>query len=235
MQVGRSLPHADLIDPVFHLALHIEAADDYAAGDGNDQSGSHVEQGDAPAEHGPKQRQGDLIHHGSRDEKGEGDAHGNARFHKADKQRHRRTGTERRHHPQRPRQSMAEELPLAGQDGPGALGGEKGTYNAYGPDDQEQQHEDLGDIQEEEGDGFAQMGALGDPEGVVGDPTGEGVQSAVNRIPGNERQSQEDQLEDLPGRYLGDCRFQFGNGLVGRFSDDFHRHRLLWRSLVIHG
>ena len=82
------------------------------------------------------------------------------------------------------------------------------------------------------------MGALSDPEDIIGDPEGEGHQSAVNRIPDNERQTQKDQLEDLPGRQVSDGRFHLGNEIdrwFGRFGGDFHRHRLLLWILVIHG
>ena len=62
----------------------------------------------------------------------------------------------------------------------------------------------LGTSRQEKGHGIAQVGAGGDAEDVIGYPPGKGVQSAVKRIPGQERQTQEDQLEDLPGRQISD-------------------------------
>ena len=96
----------------------------------------------------------------------------------------------------------------------------------------------LGISRKKKDDGVAQVGARGDPQDIIGDPEGEGHQPAVNRIPDNERQSQEDQLEDLPGRQISDCRFHLRNGIhwwFSRFGGNFRRHRLFWWILVIHG
>ncbi len=93
---------------------------------------------------------------------------GDAGLDKTDEERHRRTGAEGGYDPQERCQDIAQNFPLARQDAPSLFRSEERAHDADAKDHQDEQHEDLGDIQEEKGDRVTQVSVAGNAEDGIG-------------------------------------------------------------------
>ena len=150
----------DLPDVGLDVALEVEAADDQAGHDRDDEAGDHVGEGDAGTEQAPQQHDRDLVDHRRGDEEGERDAERDAGLDEADEQRHRRAGAERRDDAEAGGGHRARQDAAAGERRPDALGRHERAQERDERDDPGQEQQDLGHVVQEEGDGIAELRAL---------------------------------------------------------------------------
>ena len=192
-------------DVVLDVALHAQPADDEPADHRDRESGGHVDERDAGSEQPPQQDQGDLVDHRRADEEGERHAERDPGLHEADEERHGGAGAERRHDAERRRRRGAGQASAAGQCGSDAFGREEAADQRHDRDDAEEQQQDLGHIEQEEGDGLAKVRSPLEPERREGQPVRQWRLGEPRHEPGADR-SPEHEPEGHPSPRQGDCR-----------------------------
>ena len=134
---------AGIADEGFHLLFHVQALNQRAAGDGDDQAQYHISDGNLCAEYAHEQHEAAQIHHGRRNQKGKRYAQRQPRTGKTDEQRDRRTGAKRRDRAQQRRHAVGPQSVKASHDLLAALRREIALYVRNQEDQQAQQHGDL--------------------------------------------------------------------------------------------
>ena len=104
---GRNVPQS-VRDKWLQPALCVDGVHEHAARYASEESDSHVGCQEFPSEQSPEKHHGDLIDQRRCDEKGHGDAHGDARHGKAEEKGNARAGTERGNRPKTGAQEIAE-------------------------------------------------------------------------------------------------------------------------------
>ena len=183
---GRALG-LDLVDPGLDETLELQAADHPAGRDGDDEPGRNIEEGGLPAEQSEEEDDGDLVDHRRGDQERERHTEGDAGFDEAQEKGDGRARTERRHDPQGAGHDVAGEEGLALEEPPGPLGREIGPDDADREDDQDEKHEDLGDLEKKEAQRLREAGSGGHLQEPENDQVREFLQMQVQNDPGGNR------------------------------------------------
>ena len=174
--------------------LGVDAAEDPAGDDRDDQSGADVDGGDLPAEQAEQHADGDLVDHRAGDEEAHRDAERDAGGDEADERRHGAARAERGDDAEPGGHDVADALALAAEQGAGPLDAHVGAQHGDDEDDPDQQQGDLRGVVEEEVDRLGEAVGGVQPERAVEEPVPEVL---VQRVQPDPRDSRADEGEDL--------------------------------------
>ena len=185
-EVDVDAPGADLPDVVLDVALEAQAADQEPREDGDDEPGGHVGDGELRPDEAPEEDDRHLVDHGRRDKERD------AGLEEADEQRHRRARAERRDDPEARGGGRPDDRVPTRERRPDLFRRDERAQERDEGDDPGEEQQNLGHVEQEEGDGLAELGRLVEPQDVEGDPGRE----RQREEPGDEPERPSDQDRD---------------------------------------